>query len=466
MIARTFRCAWMAALVMVAACTVGPQYRRPEFTSPPQYKEIKGWKQAAPDIRTRESKWWESFRDQGLNALEEQVDDANPSLAQAVAQFEQAQAVTRGARAGLFPTFGISASADRAKSATGHSLVVPGITDLFAASGVVSWEPDVWGRVRRGIEADAASAVASADDLRALRLSLHAQLAQNYFQIWALRAQQRLLDETVTAYAKTLEITRNRLAVGIAAKADVLQAQTQLDATRATAIDLDAQQATLEHAIALLLGKAPAEFSLPSLPALVIPPAVLAGVPSELLERRPDIAAAERRVAAANAQIGVATAAWFPTLTLAASGGSQTTAFPDLFATATRFWALGPASLALTLFDGGARSAQIAAARAAHTAAAAAYRGTVLASFGEVENSLVTLRVLSEERMAQDAAAHAARESLTLTVNQYRAGTVSYLNVITAQALALNNQSTAIGLRGQQLVTTVLLIKAIGGGAQ
>ena len=314
------------------------------------------------------------------------------------------------------------------------------------------------------MESSTASAQASAADLQAVRLSLQAALAQNYFLLRIADVQQKLLDDTVIAYQKALELTKNRYAAGVAAKADVVQAQTQLKSTQAQAIDIGIQRAQLEHAIALLIGKAPADFSLPAAPVAPTAPRIPTGIPSDILERRPDVASAERRIAAANAQIGVAQTAYFPSLTLSASMGYQSTTFADLISAPSFFWALGPAALAQTLFDGGARNAQTEQAVAVYEATVAAYRQTVLASFQEVEDNLAALRILDEEARVQDEAVNSARESVVLTTNQYKAGIVSYLNVIATQAIALTSERTAAAIRGQQLNAAVLLIKALGGG--
>jgi NodT family efflux transporter outer membrane factor (OMF) lipoprotein len=454
----------LSLTVALGACTVGPDYRRPDAVTSAQFKEVHGWKEAQPRDHELPGTWWEVFNDPQLNALEAQVDLANQSLAQAEAQYRQAQALVRGDRANLFPNLAGSASAQRFQARGGQNLVVSGVRNLYALSVNASWEPDFWGSVRRQLESDTAAAQSSAATWQALRLSTEATLAQNYFQLHTLDAQKRNLYAAITAYEKALTVTRNRYTVGVAALSDVVQAQTQLESTRAQAIDLDVQRTQLEHAIALLIGKVPAELTVPagSLPAAV--PVIPVGVPSELLERRPDIAAAERQVAAANAQIGVAKAAYYPTFTLAAQTGYQSNSLSQLISTASRFWALGPAALAPTLFDGGARSATLQQAITGHEASVAAYRQAVLTAMQETEDNLAALRILADEATAQDQVVQLADKSVTLTTNQYKAGTVSYLNVVTAQNIALTNEKTAIALRGQRLNATVLLIKALGGG--
>lgn len=327
----------------------------------------------------------------------------------------------------------------------------------------VGWEADVWGRVRQTVESNVAGAQASAADLEAVRLSAQAELASDYFQLRALDAQRQLLDDSVAAFQKSLDLTRNRYVVGVAGKVDVVQAETQLKSTQAQAIDIGVQRAQLEHAIAVLIGKPPAEFALAPIPLSVAMPAVPMGLPSELLERRPDIAAAERRVAAANAQIGVAKAAFFPALTLSAAGGFQNSSFPQWLTAPSRFWSIGPA-IAQSVFDAGLRRALTDQAIAVYDASVASYRQTVLSGFQEVEDNLAALNVLKQEAEVQQDAVRAARLSLDLTINQYKAGTVSYLNVVTVQTAWLSNERTAVGIRGRQLTAAVTLVKALGGG--
>jgi NodT family efflux transporter outer membrane factor (OMF) lipoprotein len=326
-----------------------------------------------------------------------------------------------------------------------------------------AWEADLWGRLRRAVESGEASAQASAADLAAARLSAQAELASNYFQLRILDAQKQLLEDTVAAFQKSLDLTKNRYDAGVAAKVDLVQAETQLRSTQAQAIDTGVQRAQLEHAIAILIGKAPAGFSIAPAPLAVAMPRVPAGLPSELLERRPDVAAAERRVAAANAQIGVAKAAYFPSLTLSASYGSRSADASQWFTVPSRFWSIGPA-LAQSIFDAGLRRAQTEQAIADYDATVAGYRQAVLAGFQEVEDNLAALRILGEEAEVQEEAVRAARESVLLTTNQYKAGIVSYINVVTVQTTQLNNERTAVGILGRRLVAAVTLVKALGGG--
>ncbi len=463
---------------LLAACSVGPNYARPSAEVPAAYKELAGWKRAQPQDHIPRGKWWAIFGDPVLNSLEEQVNISNQSIAQAEAQFRQARALVGVARAGYFPTITGGASATRSGSGAGGP--VSGATGTVAGAGGGAgltgstvtdysltfdavWELDLWGRVRRSVESNQASAQASEAEVEAMRLSIQATLAQDYFQLRVLDAQKQLLNQTVAAFEKSLELTRNRYASGVASRADVLQAETQLKTTQAQAIDLEVLRAQLEHAISVLLGKPPSAFSIIAQPLAAVAPAIPVGVPSELLERRPDIASAERRVAAANAQIGVAMAAYYPTLRLAASGGFENTDLSRLLIWPSRFWSVGP-SLSEILFSGGLRRAQTDQARAAYDASVAAYRQTVLTGFQEVEDNLAALRILDQEAQVQEEAIKAARQSVTVTTNQYKAGVVSYLNVIVTQAAALANERTGVDILGRRLGATVLLIKALGGG--
>lgn len=458
---------WATGLFLTAqltACSVGPDYQRPTLANATEFKELKGWKSAQPQDSGLPGKWWEIFNDPLLNALEEQVVGANQSIAQAEAQYRQAQHLVQSSESSLLPVATLTGSFNRFKAATGQNVAVAGVRNLFGQAVGIAWEPDLWGRVRRQLEANTDNAQASAATLHGLILSSQATLAQSYFQLRVLDAQKKLFDDTVAAFEKTLKITNNRYAVGVAAKADVVQAETQLRSAQAQAVDLGVQRAKLEHAIAVLIGKTPAELSVEPVALSAQAPEIPTVLPSELLERRPDVAAAERRVAAANAQIGVAKAAYFPTLNLAMTNGFQSSEPDSLFTMARRYWALGPAGLALTLFDGGVRNAQYQQAIAAHDATVAAYRQTVLTGFQEVEDNLAALRVLAEEAKVQDQAVRAAEQALALTVNQYQAGTVSYLNVMTSQTAALANQQTALQLRGNQLLASIGLVKALGGG--
>jgi NodT family efflux transporter outer membrane factor (OMF) lipoprotein len=466
---RTFPPAAAAGLatVVAAACTVGPDYVRPSVKVPVSYKEAGPWRPAAPMDQIPRGAWWKVYGDPELDALEAQVSISNQNVQAAAAQLRESQTLVQQARAGLFPSLSGSASVVRSQSTVGGGQVPVSVggptvtTHNFSLS--LPWEIDLWGRVRRQLEASQATAEASAADLQSVRLSAQATLAQDYFLLRVADAQKRLLDRTVAAYRRALQITRNRYAAGVVSKVDVVQADTQLKTTQAQAIDVGVQRAQLEHAIAVLIGRPPADFSLAPGQAPPRVPEIPAGVPSQLLERRPDIARAARQVAAANAQIGVAEAAFFPSLTLSASGGYQGTGFSNVLSAGNRFWSIGPA-LVGTLFDAGLRRAQSAQAVAAYDATVASYRQTVLAGFQEVEDNLAAQRILAREAAAQQAAVAAARRSVELSLNQYKAGTVSYLSVVTAQATQLANELTVVNLEGRRLTTSVGLIKALGGG--
>ena len=447
-------------LALLIGCSVGPDYRRPDVTVPADYKEIKSWREATPRDQEIKSKWWEAFGDLTLNNLVEQITVSNQSIAIAESQYRQAMAQLRQAQAGYFPSVDAGTSYQRYRTSSTSNI----ITNVYTASMSASWEVDIWGRIRRQVESGRASAEASFADMQSVKLSMQAQLAQSYFQLRALDEQIKNLDQTVSAYEKALQLTQNRYNAGVAAKADVVQAQTQLHTTKAQAIDVGIQRAQLEHAIAVLIGKPPALFTLPpsefNWPQIPIP----VSLPSDLLERRPDIASAERKMAAANAQIGVAKAAYYPSLSLTGSTGYQSTDLSRLFTAPHLFWAVGPMALAATILDGGARIAKTDAARAAYDGAVANYRQTVLSSFQDVEDNLASLRILEQEARIQHEAVQSARESVQLTTNQYKAGIVSYLNVVTVQTTALSNERTAISLANQRLQSAVLLVKALGGG--
>lgn len=459
------------AAIMATGCAVGPDYERPETAMPAQYKaaiaEDSAWKVAAPRDDVPRGNWWEIYGDAQLDALVQQLNVANQDVAAAEARYRQAQATARAARAAFLPTLGANASKTRRGVATantvGNTITTGGVGEDYSATLDASWELDVWGRIRRDVEANDAGAQAGAADLAAARLSAQAQLAQNYFLLRIADAQQELLDRTVEDYRRSLQLTNNQYAAGVASRAEVMQAETQLKATQAQAVDNGVQRAQLENAIAILLGKAPADMALPSAPPPARLPMIPSAVPSELLERRPDIAAAERRTAAANAEIGVAQAAYFPTLSLSASGGYQNSSFADWFTAPNRFWSVGPA-LAQTLFDGGLRSANKQRAVAVYDETVAAYRQTVLTGMQEVEDNLVALDLLRKELEYQEDAVRAARTALQLVNNQYKAGTVGYLNVITAETAALENERNLLQVRGRQFTASVLLIKALGGG--
>ena len=452
-----------AAAALLSACVVGPDYVRPTMDVPVAFKEAGPWKTATPLAANSHQPWWKAYGDPTLDALMLDAERANQNIRQAEAQYREARAVVDADRSGLFTTLGVDAGAQRARTTTNG--LHTGNAFTLGASG--SWEPDLWGSVRRTIENGEASAQASADDLAAAHLSIQTTLAQDYLQLRITDQQRQLYADTVKAYTTALKLTQAQHGAGVALLSDVALAQSQLTTAQAAGIDLDATRATLEHAIAILTGRAPSQFALAEATAAqpfnVQVPVTPAGLPSDLLQRRPDIAGAERRAAAANANIGVARAAYFPSLTLSASGGFGAAAIVNLFDTPGRVWSLG-AALAETIFDGGLRKAHDAQAVAAYDVTVAQYKQTVLAGFQQVEDELATLRVLDQETVFQDQAVKSAQLAERLALTQYRAGTTSYLSVITAQQQSLTNQRTAVQLRGRQLSASVSLITATGGG--
>lgn len=442
---------------IVTGCAVGPEYVKPTLPSAPAFKEMSGWKRAQPKDDQLRGSWWELFGDRQLNDLENQVDVSNQNLAAAEARVRQAKAIIEAGRSGFYPSVTLGASASRAHAAG------KGTASSFNLPVDASWEPDLWGRIRRTVEADQANAQATMADLEGARLSAHAQLAQTYFQLRTVEAQKKLFQAAVANFDKTLQLTRNRYAAGLVSRADVLQAETQVKTTSAQLVDLNVQRSQLEHAIALLVGKPASSFNLTVSPLDVTVPAVPVAVPSAILERRPDIAAAERRVAAANAQIGIVEAAYYPQIALSASAGLQSAVLGNWLSLPSRVWSVG-AALSQTLFDGGLRKAQTAEARAAYDEIVANYRQTALVVFQEVEDNLAALRLLEEEGRLQNEAVEAASSSLAVTTNQYNAGLVSYLEVVVSQTTALNSERTAADILGRRMTATVLLIKALGGG--
>lgn len=445
-------------LTLLTACSVGPDYVRPTSVTKPEFREDSTWKVARPRDSSNRGHWWRSFNDPALDGLEEQVSISNQTIKSAEAQYRQARALVQASRSGYFPQITAEASLDRSRSSSTHHTST---TQLLGVDA--SWELDVWGRVRRSVESSQAGSQASAADLESVRLSIQAELAVDYFQLRTIDAQKRLMDETVSSYRNYLELTKNRYAAGVASQADVLQAETQLKSAQAQNIDLGIQRSQLEHAIALLIGKIPAEFSLTPVPLDTPPPPIPPFLASELLERRPDIAAAERRVAAANARIGLAEVAYFPSITLSATAGFAASSFSNWLSWPNRVWALG-AIIAQTVYDGGLRGAQVDEARAVYDDTVASYRQTVLTAFQEVEDNLAALRILKEEAGVQDETLRAARQSLEITTNQYKAGIVGYLNVIIAQTTALSAERDSIGILGRRMAASANLIKATGGG--
>ena len=449
-------------LVGLAACGTAPPYERPALDVPAAFKEgVPGsgvWQAAQPQDAVPDD-WWRLFNDPVLDQLQQQAQQANQNIALALARLRAAHAALDGSRAAQAPTLGANAGSTRARSngSAGSSIVTADSVGLAAG-----WELDLWGRLSAGAEAAQASLQASADDLAAMRLSVQASVAQTYFALRAAEVQERLLGETLAAYQRSWDLTQNRYRVGVASSADVAQAQATYLSTQAQRIEAQTSRAQLEHALAALAGQAPAAFSLAPTAALPAPPPVPAQLPSRLLERRPDIAAAERRVAAANAQVGAARAAFFPALTLSASAGYRGTSWGDLVSAPNLVWSLGPA-LAATLFDGGARSAAVDAARAAQAQATASYRQTVLTALQEVEDNLVAGAALEREQAVQAEAVAAAQRALDVVNNQYRAGTVAYLNVLSAQAQVLSAQNGLISVRNRRLAAVTTLLKNVAG---
>jgi NodT family efflux transporter outer membrane factor (OMF) lipoprotein len=464
------RRAWLELVALIllalafAGCAVGPRYVRPTVTVPSAYKE--GAPRIPPSMQTVSQKWWEAFGDPQLDSLEAQIQVSNQDLKQAAAQYQQARALVRYYRSGLFPTVAAGPSAAREHMSYNRP-PLPGLqgvtyTDL-TMQGDFSYEVDAWGRVRRTVESARESAQASAADLATVNLSLQSELAVDYFDLRNADAQEKLLKSTVGDYQKTLQLTQNRHRGGLASDLDVQQAKGQLNGAEAQEIDVGVARARYEHAIAVLIGKPPSVFSIPYSPLSALPPSVPVGLPSQLLQSRPDIATAERRVAAANAQIGVARAAYFPQILLTAAGGFESGSIATLFEGPSGLWAFGGGVLE-PVFEGGKRHAVSAEARAAYDQTVAAYRQSVLTAFQDVENNLAALRILQQEAGKQNVAVEAVDRSVVLSLNEYKGGLVDYLQVLSAQTIALSDQLTAVNILGRRTVATVQLIEAIGGG--
>jgi NodT family efflux transporter outer membrane factor (OMF) lipoprotein len=454
------------AVLPFSGCAVGPKYHPPVAPAPPAYKELGNWKPAQPNDRNLGGEWWKIFQDPQLDALELEVNVSNQNLKAAAAQYQQARAVLRYYRADYYPTVTAGPSATRTRvsaNAPTNSALRGATFNDFVMPIDVSYQADVWGRVRKNVESYREQAQASAADLATVNLSMHADLAIDYFQARSLDAEEQLLNSTVKQYEEALELNQSRFEGGIASEVDVEQAKTQLQTTRAAAIDVGVARAQFEHAVAILIGKPPAEFSLPPLPLTAPPPRIPVSVPSELLERRPDIAAAERRVAAANAQIGVAKSAYYPVISLTGSGGFESSSITTLLQGPSGLWSVGLSAVG-TIFDGGRRRAFTDEARAAYDAQVATYRENVLTGFQQVEDSLAAVRILEHEADVQDEAVVAAQRSLDLSITRYKGGVTTYLEVITAQSAALSDQVTAVDILGRRMANTVLLIQALGGG--
>jgi NodT family efflux transporter outer membrane factor (OMF) lipoprotein len=448
-----------ATLVALSGCAVGPNYHRPPFETTATFKEQGDWKPSEPEDALSRGPWWGIFNDPVLDGLEQQIDVSNQNLKAAADAYRQSQALVAQARAALWPT--IAGTASRQREVAGL-----GAPEAYANSLIATgtWQIDIWGGTRRNVESNAASAQSSAAAVAAARLSAQASLATTYFELRAQDTLQKILDDTVADEQRSLEITKSRYSYGVAAKADVVTAQTQLLSSQAQQVNAAIARAQFEHAIAVLIGQQPAAFSLPVEQLRTDVPTPPAGLPSALLERRPDVAEAERKMATANAQIGVAVAAYFPNLTLSGSAGYENFGFwRQLIDSKNTVWGVGP-SLAETLFDGGLRRAQTAQARAAYDVSVDNYRQTVLTSLQQVEDNLVTLRVLESQSAIEDETVKAAKEAEVLTVNQYKAGTVPYTSVITAQTTTLASEQTALTVLLDRLSASVALVQAVGGG--
>lgn len=459
----------LALLANTTACMVGPDYSRPSVETPLAFKQggtredsaayvasRKGWRPAQPNDGAERGDWWRVFKDPTLDRLIRLVDVDNQNLRVSVAAYRQARAFVAQAQAALYPTVIGAPSITRSRTAGNERTSV-------SIQGQANWELDLFGRIRRDIESEVATAQASAADLAAVRLAIQAELATNYMQLRYQDSLQKLLNETVEAYKKSVAITENQYNAGVAARSDVITAQTQLQTTQASAIATGLQRAVFEHAIATLIGRPPSELSLAAALLPTRPPAVPVGIPSTLLERRPDVAQAERNVQAQSEQIGVAVAAFYPTVTLSASGGVSGLTRNGLLSAVNQVWSVTAAGTQV-LFDGGARSAALDITRAAYDANVATYRQTVLTAFAEVENGLAGVRILARQQVAQDEAVASARRAVEITLNEYRAGTQNFTTVITAQALALNNEVAALQVRLNRFTNAVALIRAIGGG--
>ena len=451
MTSRLFLLAPAISIALLSGCAIGPDYQRPQTAAPLEFKQAAGWTQANPSDSLARGAWWELYGDQQLNA-----------------QFRQAQALVRSARGAFLPSADLSVGKTRSSQGTGSSnssltSSSSGIRDTLNAQIGVSWEADVWGKLRRGLEANEASAEASLADLAAMRLSQQSELVQNYLQLRVIDEQKRLLEATVEAYQRSLKMSENQYRAGISGKDAVAQAQTQLRNTQASLIDLIWQRAQFENAIAVLTGQAPAGFNLAEIKDVPKLPQIPVSLPSQLLERRPDIASAERSVIAANANIGVAKAAYYPDFSLSLSGGYSSSQYQDWISVPTRFWSVGP-KISLPLFDGGQRSAEVDRNEAVYDQTVAKYRQTVLDGLREVENYMVQLKVLGDESVVQEQALESARESLRLTSNQYKAGLIAYLDVVSVQTTALSTERSVLNLLQSRLIASVQLIAALGGG--
>jgi NodT family efflux transporter outer membrane factor (OMF) lipoprotein len=457
---------------LLVSCTVGPKYAKPTVPSAPayseqppqQFAEAQGWRTAQPSDAMLKGKWWEIFDESELNALEEQVGPANQTLKIAEANYRQARANIQFQRSFRFPTVSVGPAISSNRISSNNPAAQQGLTyGYFSLPISASYDADLWGRIRKSVEAARDQSQASAADLENVKLELQTELASYYFVIRGQDSQKRLLDDTVVVYQKAFDLTNNRYNGGVASKAEVAQAKTQLNQTQAQEIDLGVERAQLEHAIAVLTGRPPEGFHVAAAELKNTLPVIPVGIPSQLLERRPDIAASERQVAAANEQIGIAEAAFYPDLVIAAEGGLQAGNIVNWFTWPSRFWSLGP-QLAQTIFDAGRRRSQVDISRAAYDATVASYRQTSLTAFQEVEDNLSTLRILELEIAKQHEATQSAENSQDLAMNRYKGGLVTYLEVITAQSIALSNERTEVDLMQRRMDASVQLVRALGGG--
>lgn len=455
----------LAAIVELTGCAVGPKYQQPSVPTPPAYKEMGDWKTAQPSDQNLGGNWWEIFNDPQLNSLEAEINVTNQNLKVAVAQYQEARAALRYARADYYPTITASPSATRQEySANTPTTLLKGVTfNDFTVPVNLSYQTNAWGRVSKNVESYREQAQASAADLAVVNLTMHADFAVDYYAVRTLDAEEKLLRDTVKQYEQALQLNEDRYEGGLASEVDVEQAETILETTRAQLVDVGVARAQYEHAAAVLIGKPPEEFSLPPLPLTTPPPPIPVGVPSELLERRPDIAAAERLVASENAQVGLARTAYYPMVDLLASGGLESGAITTLFQGPSAFWAVGGQVL-YTIFDAGRRRAQNDQAKEGYVATVASYRQTVLTAFQQVEDNLAALRILEQEAQVQAKAVDAAERSLSLSNTRYEGGVTNYLEVITAQNAALSDEVTSVNILGRRMASAVLLIEALGGG--
>jgi len=457
----------LAGPLLFTGCALGPKYQPRAVLAPPAYKETGNWKTAQPNDQNLGGNWWEIFQDLQLNALEEQIDVSNQNLKVAVAQYQESRAALRYVRADYYPTVSTSPSATRERYSNNRppqSSNFDGLTfNDFALPVNFSYQANIWGRVSRNVEAHREQAQATAADLAVINLSMHSALAIDYFAARTLDAEEKLLHDTVAQYEQALQLNEDRYQGGLASEVEVEQARTILETTRAQLVDVGVARAQYEHAVAVLVGKTPADFTLPPLPLTAPPPAIPVGIPSELLERRPDIAAAERRVASANAEVGLARTAYYPLVNIVGGGGFESGSITTLLQGPSAMWSVG-ASLVQPLFDGGRRRALNDEAKAAYGSEVASYRETVLTGFQQVEDNLAALRILEKETGVQTAAVQAAQRSLDLSNTRYDGGVTSYLEVITAQNAALTDEVTAVNILGRRMASSVLLIEAMGGG--